>query len=154
MLMPAILLVAVLGPSAQDAPAPAPSPKAHRKVAKPAAHKAAAPAANPDEPPAAAPSTAPAAAPAASGASAADDIQAGLNAFAKGRFATARAAFERAVAADPQSAAAHFYLGYTIYKIAEPKRHDSPGKKEAAAEFAKAYELDPNFKPVWGSHKG
>ena len=65
-----------------------------------------------------------------------------------------RAAFERAVAADPNSAAAHYYLGYTIYKIAEPKRHDSPGKKEAAAEFAKAYELDPGFKPVWGSRRG
>jgi len=86
--------------------------------------------------------------------SASDEIQAGLNAFAKRRFAQAREAFERAVAADPQSAAAHYYLGYTIYKIAEPKKHDSPGKKEAAAEFAKAYELDPNFKPVWGSHRG
>ena len=88
-----------------------------------------------------------------SSASASDEIQAGLNAFAKRRFSVARAAFERAVAADPQSAAAHYYLGYTIYKIAEPKRHDSPGKKEAAAEFAKAYELDPNFKPVWGSRR-
>ena len=58
------------------------------------------------------------------------------------------------MAADPNSAAAHYYLGYTIYKIAEPKRHDSPGKKEAAAEFAKAYELDPAFKPVWGGRRG
>jgi len=82
--------------------------------------------------------------------SASDDIHAGLEAFRKRRFTQARAAFERAVAADPQSAAAHYYLGYTIYKIAEPKHHDSPGKKEAAAEFAKAYELDPGFKPVWG----
>jgi len=89
-----------------------------------------------------------------SSASASDEIQAGLKAFAKRRFPAARAAFERAVATDPNSAAAHYYLGYTIYKIAEPKRHDSPGKKEAAAEFAKAYELDPNFKPVWGSHRG
>ena len=89
-----------------------------------------------------------------SSASASDEIQAGLNAFARRRFSVARAAFERAVAADPGSAAAHYYLGYTIYKIAEPKRHDSPGKKEAAAEFAKAYELDPGFKPVWGSRRG
>ncbi len=105
----------------------------------------------PQDPPAAAPA-APAAAP--SSASASDEIQAGLKAFARHRFPAARAAFERAVAADPGSAAAHYYLGYTIYKIAEPKRHDSPGKKEAAAEFAKAYELDPGFKPVWGGRRG
>ena len=102
----------------------------------------------PQDPPATAPATA-----APSGASASEEIQAGLNAFAKHRLSAARAAFERAVAADPNSAAAHYYLGYTIYKIAEPKRHDSPGKKEAAAEFAKAYELDPAFKPVWGSRR-
>jgi len=101
----------------------------------------------PQDPPA--PATA-----APSSASASDEIQAGLNAFARRRFSVARAAFERAVAADPSSAAAHYYLGYTIYKIAEPKRHDSPGKKEAAEHFAKAYELDPNFKPVWGSRRG
>src|SRR4051794_3068985 len=117
MLMPAMLLVAILGPSPQD--------------------------------PAATPSTQTAAS--APSASASDDIHAGLEAFRKRRFAQARTAFERAVAADPQSAAAHYYLGYTIYKIAEPKRHDSPGKKEAADHFAKAYELDPGFKPAWGS---
>jgi Tfp pilus assembly protein PilF len=102
----------------------------------------------PQDPPATAPATA-----APSSATAGDEIQAGLTAFAKHRLTAARAAFERAVAADPSSAAAHYYLGYTIYKIAEPKRHDSPGKKEAAAEFAKAYELDPGFKPVWGSRR-
>jgi Tfp pilus assembly protein PilF len=116
MLMPAMLLVAILGPSPQD--------------------------------PAATPST-PVSSAASPSASASDDIQAGLEAFRRRRFTQARAAFERAVAADPQSAAAHYYLGYTIYKIAEPKRHDSPGKKEAAEHFAKAYELDPGFKPAW-----
>lgn len=128
MMMPAILLVAILGSSPQDPPAAAPAPQT------------------------AAPTPAPAAA-SASPASANEDIQAGLDAFAKRRFAKAQADFERAVAADPQSAAAQFYLGYTIYKIAEPKKHDSPGKKEAAEHFAKAYELDPNFKPAWGSHR-
>jgi Tfp pilus assembly protein PilF len=103
----------------------------------------------PQDPPATAPATT-----APSSASASDDIQAGLKAFARHRFTVAQAAFERAVAADPNSAAAHYYLGYTIYKIAEPKRHDSPGKKEAATEFAKAYELDPGFKPVWGGRRG
>jgi Tfp pilus assembly protein PilF len=117
MLMPAMLLLAILGPSPQE--------------------------------PAATPSTQPSAS--APTGSASDDIHAGLEAFRKRRFTQARTAFERAVAADPQSAAAHYYLGYTIYKIAEPKRHDSPGKKEAAEHFAKAYELDPGFKPVWGS---
>jgi Tfp pilus assembly protein PilF len=143
MMIPAMLLMAILSPTPQDAPAPAPK-RAHKaaKTAKAAKPAAATPEAG----------TASTAAP--SGGSASDEIQAGLNAFAKRRFAQAREAFERAVAADPQSAAAHFYLGYTIYKIAEPKKHDSPGKKEAAAEFAKAYELDPNFKPVWGSHRG
>ena len=143
MMIPAMLLMAILSPTPQDAPAPAPK-RAH-KAAKTA--KAA-------KPPAATPEAGTASTAAPSGGSASDEIQAGLNAFAKRRFAQAREAFERAVAADPQSAAAHYYLGYTIYKIAEPKKHDSPGKKEAAAEFAKAYELDPNFKPVWGSHRG
>ena len=103
----------------------------------------------PQDPPATAPATA-----APSGASASEEIQAGLNAFAKHRLSAARAAFERAVAADPNSAAAHYYLGYTIYKIAEPKRANSPGKQEAAGHFAKAYELDPAFVPMWGPRKG
>lgn len=116
MLMPAMLLVTILGPSPQD---PAATPSTQASAAAPSA-------------------------------SASDDIHAGLEAFRRRRFTQARSAFERAVAADPQSAAAHYYLGYTIYKIAEPKRHDSPGKKEAAEHFAKAYELDPGFRPVWG----
>jgi tetratricopeptide (TPR) repeat protein len=145
MLISAMLLSAFLAPSPQDAPAPAPAHKRARKAAKPAAASA-------PEAESAAATAAPA--PAPSGGSASDEIQSGLTAFAKHRFPAARAAFERAVAADPNSAAAHYYLGYTIYKIAEPKRHDSPGKKEAADEFAKAYQIDPAFKPVWGSRRG
>jgi hypothetical protein len=57
------------------------------------------------------------------------------------------------VDAEPQNAAALFYLGYTYYKIAEPKRHDSPGKQRAAELFAKAYALDPAFTPVWHTAK-
>jgi tetratricopeptide (TPR) repeat protein len=109
MMMPALLVVAILGSSPQEPAAPAPS------------------------------------------GSASEEIQAGLAAFNKRRFTQARAAFQRAVEADPQSAAAHFYLGYTIYKIAEPRRRNDPGKQEAAEHFAKAFELDPNFKPAWGS---
>ncbi|PYQ52547.1 MAG: hypothetical protein DMF78_11060 [Acidobacteria bacterium] len=139
------MLMAILGPSPQAPPAAAPPAKA--KAARKAPRKKAAPA--PAEPAAGEPAAA-----AAPTGSAGDAIQAGLAAFGKRRFSQAKAEFEKAVAADPQSAAAHFYLGYTIYKIAEPKKHDSPGKHEAAEQFAKAYELDPNFKPVWGSHKG
>jgi Tfp pilus assembly protein PilF len=141
MLISAMLLSAFLAPSPQDAPAPAPAHTRGRKAAKPAS-------ASTPEAETAAATAAP------SGGSASDEIQSGLTAFAKHRFPAARAAFERAVAADPNSAAAHYYLGYTIYKIAEPKRHDSPGKKEAADEFAKAYQIDPAFKPVWGSRRG
>ena len=76
-------------------------------------------------------------------------IDTGLAHFKKRRFARAEAEFQKAVEADPSSAAAHFYLGYAQYKQVEPKRPFHPGKQEAAAEFAKAYELDPTFKPVW-----
>ena len=99
----------------------------------------------------AAPAQVPAAAqePAASSMSADEHIQAGLADFRRRRFSSAKTHFEQAVAADPNSAAAHYYLGYTIYKIAEPKRANSPGKQEAAGHFAKAYELDPAFVPAW-----
>jgi tetratricopeptide (TPR) repeat protein len=99
------------------------------------------------------PAQEPAAAPAAPAAtmSADEHIEAGKAAFKRKRFAAARDHFQQAVEASPDSAAAHFYLGYAIYKIAEPKRANSPGKQEAAGHFAKAYELDPGFKPAWRS---
>lgn len=105
----------------------------------------------PAQEPAAAPAQEPAAeaAPAASSMSADEHIQSGLAAFRRRRFAAAKTHFEQAVEADPNSAAAHYYLGYTIYKIAEPRRANSPGKQEAAGHFAKAYELDPAFVPAW-----
>jgi len=81
--------------------------------------------------------------------SADEHIAMGKAAFKRKRFAAARKHFQQAVDASPDSAAAHFYLGYTIYKIAEPKRANNPGKQEAAQHFAKAYELDPGFKPAW-----
>jgi tetratricopeptide (TPR) repeat protein len=81
------------------------------------------------------------------------DIDAGLALFRKHHFAQAEADFQKAVDANPQSAAAHFYLGYAIYKIAEPKRPFHPDKQKAAAEFAKAYDLDPAFRPVWAGRK-
>jgi Tfp pilus assembly protein PilF len=80
-------------------------------------------------------------------------IDEGLAAFRRKRFAVARKHFQQAVDADPTSAPATFYLAYTVYKIAEPKRPFHPEKAQAAELFDKAYELDPNFKPVWAPRK-
>ena len=76
-------------------------------------------------------------------------IDAGLKEFRRRRFARAQDHFEQAVQANPDDAAATFYLAYTVYKIAEPKRPFHPEKQRAAELFAKAYSLDPAFKPVW-----
>jgi len=92
----------------------------------------------------------PAAAPAES---AQTHIDAGLAQFRKRRFAKAEAHFREAVEAEPSSAPANWYLGYTTYKIAEPKRPFHPDKQKAAALFAKAYELDPAFRPAWGPRR-
>lgn len=91
--------------------------------------------------------------PAAATGAAQPHLDAGLAAFRKRRFSQAEIEFRKAVDAEPQSAAATFYLAYTTYKIAEPKRHDSPGKQKAAELFAKAYALDPTFQPVWHTAK-
>lgn len=76
-------------------------------------------------------------------------IEAGLKEFRRRRFARAQEHFEQAVQASPEDAAATFYLAYTVYKIAEPKRPFHPEKQKAAELFAKAYSLDPTFKPIW-----
>lgn len=76
-------------------------------------------------------------------------IDAGLREFRRRRFAAAQAHFEQALQANPEDAAATFYLAYTVYKTAEPKRPFHPDKQKAADLFAKAYSLDPTFKPVW-----
>jgi tetratricopeptide (TPR) repeat protein len=76
-------------------------------------------------------------------------IAAGLAAFKKKRFSKAQAEFQEAMTADPQSAAAAYYLGYTYYKIAEPTRRNTPNKQKALELFDKAFELDPAFKPAW-----
>ena len=94
-----------------------------------------------EAPPPAAPMVAPAAAP---------HLDAGIAAFKKRRFSAARAEFERAGEADPQSAAAAYYLGYTYYKMGEPSRRMDANKERARELFAKAYTLDPTFRPTWG----
>ena len=91
----------------------------------------------------------PQAAPQVASADASSHIDAGLAAYRRRRFQDARRHFQAAVDADPGSAAAHFYLGYVIYKIAEPKQPFHPDKQVAADHFAKAYELDPTFRPAW-----
>jgi tetratricopeptide (TPR) repeat protein len=79
---------------------------------------------------------------------------AGMAAYWKLHFQEAQGHFQAAVDADPQSAAALYYLGYTVYKIAEPKRPDDPGKRRAAELFARAYEIDPGFTPDWAVPAG
>jgi tetratricopeptide (TPR) repeat protein len=76
---------------------------------------------------------------------------AGLAAYWRLDFQEAKGHFQAAVDADPHSAAALYYLGYTVYKIAEPKRPNDPGKQTAAELFARAYEIEPGFTPGWGA---
>lgn len=109
-------------------------------------------------PPAAAPPASPVVttetAPAAGDPAAAQaGIEVGLAAFKRRHFRQAELAFQRALDADPQSAAAAFYLGYALYKRAEPTRRLTPEKRRAAEMFAKAFALDPAFRPVWGAKK-
>jgi tetratricopeptide (TPR) repeat protein len=125
MLLATVLLSAALAPQAPPPEVPAP--------ALPAA-------------------TAPAPAPAAASA-AAPYLDAGIAAFKKRRFAAARAEFEKAEAAEPQSAAAAYYLGYTYYKLGEPSRRMNANKEKAKELFAKAFSLDPAFNPDWGRKK-
>ena len=76
-------------------------------------------------------------------------IARGLDLYRRLRFREARREFERAVEADPSNSAAHFYLGYTLYKIGEPTRRLTPEKVQAREEFARSFELDQSFRPVW-----
>ena len=80
-------------------------------------------------------------------------LDAGFAAFKKRRFAQAEVDFRKAMDADPGSAGPYFYLGYTYYKMAERKRPFHPDKQKAKDMFAKAFELDPAFRPVWGEAK-
>jgi tetratricopeptide (TPR) repeat protein len=81
---------------------------------------------------------------------AAPHLEAGIAAFKTRRFSAARSEFEKAEATDPQSAAAAYYLGYTYYKLGEPSRRMNANKEKAKELFAKAFGLDPAFRPTWG----
>ena len=76
-------------------------------------------------------------------------ITAGIIEYRKRNYAQAEADFERAFKADPNSAAAAYYLGYTIYKRVE-KRPFHPDKTRAARLFDQAFTADPSFRPDWG----
>lgn len=93
---------------------------------------------------------APAAEPPAVTAASDPHIAAGVAAFKKRRFAAARAEFEKAEEANPHSAAAAYYLGYTFYKLGEPSHRMNANKEKAKELFAKAFQLDPTFTPTWG----
>lgn len=127
MLLATVVLSAALAP---QAPAPAPLPA----VAPPVS------AVDQPTPPL------PAAAPGATD----PHLAAGIAAFKKRHFAAARAEFEKAETADPQSAAAAYYLGYTFYKMGEPAKRMNANKEKAKELFAKAFGLDPAFRPDWG----
>ncbi len=77
-------------------------------------------------------------------------VDRGLALLKRARYRSARAELEPAVAADPQNAAAQFYLGYAKYKIAEPTRRLTKEKEEAAQHFAACFSIDPAFKPAMG----
>lgn len=77
------------------------------------------------------------------------EIQLGLREYRRLRLRAAERHFEAAVEADPADAAAWYYLGYTVYKTAEPKPPDDPGKHRALTLFTRAFALEPSFVPTW-----
>lgn len=78
-------------------------------------------------------------------------INSGLRAYWRKNFSAAEAEFRRAHELDPQSAAAAFYLGYSIYKQFE-WRPFHPDKQRAKEMFGRAFELDPAFTPDFRPH--
>lgn len=132
------------------APEATPAPSAPRKPVRHVRPPAGAEAEAKTDAPAAEPPAATASAPSASPQSASALVQAGLNAYRKRRYAAAEIEFRKALEADPSSAAAAYYLGYTYYKQAERKRPFHAEKQRAAELFARAYELDARFVPAWG----
>jgi len=77
-------------------------------------------------------------------------LEKGVALLRHARYRSARVELEKAVAADPQSAAAHYYLGFSLYKIAEPTRRLTKEKEEAAQHFATCYSIEPGFRPDFG----
>jgi len=157
MLLATVVLSVALAPQAPPEESlpplpPAPEAPAAQEVAPPPEEPAPPIAAEPAPAMAVEPAPAMAAEPAPMPSSATQEhIQAGLKAFIRGRFSRAQGEFEKAYDADPESAAAAFYLGYACYKLGEPTRRMNPEKQRAKELFAKAYDLDPAFVPVWNT---
>ena len=135
MLLSVFVLAAALSAAQEPQEPPAPAPEAPADATAPA------------------PAEAPPVRAEASPASAGPLIAAGLEAYRKRRYTQAEIEFRKTLETDPDSAAATFYLGYTYYKEAEPKRPFHPDKRKAAEMFARAYELDPGFRPVWSTRR-
>ncbi|MCU0241628.1 MAG: hypothetical protein MUF51_04320 [Vicinamibacteria bacterium] len=76
-------------------------------------------------------------------------IASGLKAYRLRHWARAEADFLKALAEEPKSAAAAYYLGYTIYKRVEHRPFHAD-KQKAAQYFAQAFASDPTFRPDWG----
>ena len=148
MLLATVVLSAALAPQVTPAEPPPPEVPPTLEAAPLPQAEEPAPALAAEPAPAMAVEPAPLAAPATQ-----EHIDAGLKAFIRGRFSRAQGEFEKAYDADPQSAAAAFYLGYACYKIGEPTRRMDPDKQRAKELFAKAYSLDPAFVPVWHTKK-
>lgn len=75
----------------------------------------------------------------------------GIALYKRRHFRAAAEEFRKATAADPASAAAEYYLGYTLYKIAEPTKRVTTEKAESRDHFARAFQLDPLFRPTWSA---
>jgi len=132
-------------------PAPSTTPEAPApSTATPAAPSAPATpaAASTPETPAAAATAAPAApeAPAATPAGSAETaLTQALSSYEKQDFASAADALKQAIAANPSSVEAHYYLGYALYKL---KRFD-----ESRVAFQQAYQLRSDYLPPVGPAK-
>jgi hypothetical protein len=75
-------------------------------------------------------------------------LAAGLAAYRHLNLKEAATQLEAAHEQDPQSAAAAWYLGYTVYMLADRRQPFDPGKQRAAELFAQAYAIDPHFQPT------
>jgi tetratricopeptide (TPR) repeat protein len=73
----------------------------------------------------------------------------GLAALRTGRYETAATELSRAVEQNPDDAAAHYYLGYAYYLMAEEQPDKRELARKAAAEIQEAYRLRPDFTPNW-----
>jgi len=78
-------------------------------------------------------------------------INSGLRAYWRRNFSAAETEFQRAHDLDPESAAAAYYLGYSIYKRFEFRPFHQE-KQRAKEMFARAFELDPAFTPDFKQH--